>query len=189
MIRGFKQARAAVKVCTTTFPTQNDPREHRQLRRGSRALGSTDADFCHLDVCKQPLKTVSQQKRNLSIHEYQSVQLLNSVSTLFRPHNVPSTAQQSADTLTSSPTAVAHNNSMVSLHPRPSLPSLPPRLRALLRALVSLPVHANNRPASTAEYTSATVCVNGLLIIDVNRQGRARDQGSSVGWWPRKGSL
>ncbi|OXC68451.1 hypothetical protein AYX13_02902 [Cryptococcus neoformans] len=38
MIRGFKQARAAVK----------------------------------------PLKTVSQQKRNLSIHEYQSVQLLNS---------------------------------------------------------------------------------------------------------------
>lgn len=34
MIRGFKQARAAVKVRTTTFPIQNCPRERRwQLRR------------------------------------------------------------------------------------------------------------------------------------------------------------
>ncbi|OWZ74058.1 hypothetical protein AYX14_00545 [Cryptococcus neoformans] len=55
MIRGFKQARAAVK----------------------------------------PLKTVSQQKRNLSIHEYQSVQLLNSVSTPSRPQTT-STVQHNS---------------------------------------------------------------------------------------------
>lgn len=55
MIRGFKQARAAVKVRTTTFPTQNGPwGRPQQLLRGNRALGNTGADFCRIDGVNSP---------------------------------------------------------------------------------------------------------------------------------------